>query len=291
MKRWFLPARTLVWVCCVAFLLTCGCKKKERLSASTFRLTVTPPASQVLKTSSLTLTARGNNRGVSVDVNPTWTVSPPTVGTVTPEVGDTVVFQPATLGDVVITATNGDSIATSQVAVVTYIPIPAAFGVYSDNGLPLGVGVDSDIFVGGLTLSEMSTGGYTPEGIKFMRASNAASGNFWLVTIDKMNVGNNKDLSSYSNLKFALRLGRVVAPSPTEVLAIRIQSTSCTQTYQLVSGSDGFNRTNTDWQEISIPISNFSGLNSAHVNVPFNFVILTAASSLTFDVDAVRWSN
>lgn len=288
-KRLSCYAPMLVLGFMMIFLLVSGCKKKERLTASTFRFAITPPASTLLKTNALTLAASGSSAGGPVEVSPTWTVSPASVGTVTPDVGTTVVFQPAALGDAVVSAVYDGMTATAQIAVVSYIPSATAFNVYSDAGLPSGAGINALLFTGGgLTLNELSSG-YTPEGVRYQHATNSGTNSFWGISLDAGSVGNNKDLSAYTLLKFDLRLGRTL--SAGEALIVRVEDTAGTFSHTLASGDGDYNRTNLDWQEISIPVSSgFPGLNSAHVTTPF-IIVQPFATLLTFDVDAIRWAN
>lgn len=286
-KNW---AFTLV-LGAIAFLIFFGCKKKDRLSSSTFKFSVSPPASTILKTESITLTAQGVSSTGPVEVNPTWEVSSDLLGNLSSPIGPTVVFQPSALGDVVVTATFDGISAASRLAIVTYKPTSNTFDVYNDAGLPSEAGTNSDIFDPGSLLTELSSG-YTTEGIKYMRATGATSGGFWGVTLDKASVGLSKNLSSFASgsLKFSLRLTRAL--SVGEVIRIDVSDTSSTKQFTLVSQQDGYVRTSTEWQEISLPLSSrFSGLDLAHVKVPFAIVTSTLFQPLTFDCDAVRWEK
>jgi hypothetical protein len=282
-KRLFFHAQALLLGFVMAFLFVSGCKKKDRLTASTFRFSVTPPAASVLKNGSVPLIARGSSPSGNVDVNPTWTLSPTSIGTLTPNIGNAVVFTGSALGDATITATYDGMAATSHIAVVAFISTPTVFEVYTDRGLPSG----ADLFFGGLTVTQ-SQSGYTPEGIKYFHTDNTSSG-FWEITLDPGNTGISKDLSSYSALKFDLRLGRALAFG--ESLAVQVQDTSSTKSHTLASGDGDYNALNTGWQEISIPLSAFSGLDSMHIKIPFIIVVQTVLTPLSFDVDAIRWSN
>jgi hypothetical protein len=279
----------LLILCSMIFLSSCH--KEDRLAASTFDFRITPPAAQVVRNNTLTLTARGNSGGGSFSVSPTWSVSDEALGSLSTSIGSSVEFQALALGDVTVTATYDGIQTTSQIAIVTYIPNSNTFDVYNDDGLPSGAGLDSDIFTsGGLSLAEISTG-YTPEGVKYQRATNAPDDAFWGVTLDDANMGLTQNLSSFSGgtLKFALRLGRTLGAG--ESIRIDIQDTGFTGNFSLVSGSNGYSRLDTNWQEISIPISSFAGVNLSQIKVPFAVVLPILTSTLTFDVDAVRWEE
>lgn len=274
-----------------------SCNKKNRLTDSTYNFSISPPAATVVKNQSITLTARGTSTNGSINVNPTWTVSSPTLGNLSTSIGPSVVFQSQNLGDVVVSANFDGLTATSQIAIVTYQPGSNTFDVYDDD-LPLEAGITADIFASTFPLSiamplSESSSGYTPEGLKYQHATSAPEGSFWGVTLDATDIGQNKSLVAFNggNLKFALRLGRTVANDET----IRIELTDSTPPgigVNLVSGSNGFNRLGTDWQEITIPIASFGGLDTSAIEVPFAVVMLDLnGGTLTFDIDAVRWEN
>ncbi|MFN0118556.1 MAG: Ig-like domain-containing protein [Elusimicrobiota bacterium] len=292
------------------FLFTCmlgslfilsSCSKKNRLSASTYEFSVTPPATSVVKNESVTLIAKGQLNGQDINVTPTWTVSSSAVGTLSSSIGPTVTFQANQLGDAVVTATYDGLTTTVQIAVVAYKPVSSFFNVYTDDGLPSEAGISSDIFTicPSNFLSEVSTG-YTPEGTKYQRATNLVTGDFWGITLDKATspgvgcapgptAGLSKNLSSLSTLKFTMRLNRTL--SVGEQIRINVSDrTPQTVSFILVSGSNGFNRLSTDWQEISLPIgASYPGLVKTSINVPFALVAGLLNTPLTVDIDGIRW--
>jgi hypothetical protein len=80
-----------------------GCKKKDRLSSSTFTLSIVPPAATLVKGQPLTLTARGRSSGTSVAVNPDWVIlSGAPSNALNTSVGTSVILTPPSLGDVVV---------------------------------------------------------------------------------------------------------------------------------------------------------------------------------------------
>lgn len=285
-------------VALVAIAALPACHRKNRLTSNYFTFSITPPAATVVKNSPVTLTA---NTG-GADVNPTWEMTPQTAGTLVPAVGRTVVFTPTTLGDVQIFATIDGTQAKSQIAVVTYIPPTATsstaptttvYSVYSDQGIPVSPLLGTDVFTGGgLTLTELNTG-YTPEGVKYFR-STSGSGGFWGVSYEIHKTGAVVDLSAYSagTLKFSIRLGRTMGP--TEKIEIHIDDDGAGTTPGKVDNisTDFMNELSTDWQEVSIPISSFAPAQTlSTMHVPFAIVVVNVSSSLTFDVDAVRWEK
>ncbi len=274
-----------------------GCKHKDRLTSNYFNFTITPPAAQLLKGQAITLTA---STGGSADIQPNWEVTPITAGAFSPAVGRAVVFTPAILGDATVFATYDGVQARSQIAVVAYIStatVPNRFDVYTDNGLPTtfgGASFGPDIFVGGtMTLSEPNTG-YTTEGLKYLHGT-GFTGGFWGVALDTHLTGAKANLASFSfgNLKFSIRLARTLTIS--EDIRIAIDDTIG------LPGNDGgvvlssigsFSKLSTDWQDISIPVATFSPTQDlSQIKVPFAIALQNMGSSLTFDVDAVRWEK
>jgi len=297
------------WGFFMVLTLLVGCKKKERLTASTFNFTISPPAATLLQSESVTLKGHGGSAAGPVDVNPTWSLSGP--GTLNTDIGPTVIMQPTGLGDVIVSATADGITATSRFAIVTVKPSSATvtsntFNIYDDFGLPTGNDVSSDIFKACASQVEIeeSSIGYAPEGIKYQHTAGATVGDFWGVTLDKPTVsglpcgvvaptaGKTKDLSAFSSgaLHFALRLSRSLGIS--ESLNIALTDSSKTVTFTLVSGVDGFNRLDLGWQEISLSLSTrFPGIDYAHVKVPFSIAVQSVSQLLDFDVDAVRWEK
>jgi hypothetical protein len=281
-----------------------ACNKKDRLASSTYDFSIAPPAATVLKNQTLTLTARGASKQGSVDVLPTWTISPETPATLSSSIGNSVDFSAPSLGDFIITANYNGRETTTRVAVVAFIPSAQTFDVYDDD-LPAEAGILSNIFVSTnpgveLTLAELDTG-YTPEGLEYLRALSAPEGSFWGVTLDSgipPTAGLSKDLSAYNAgyLKFAIRLTRAFNDA-TETIQINLNDSSRLDTnpvvFNLVSGQNGFSQLTQDWQEVTIPISTYIGLglNTTLVDVPFSIAMNDLDSSLTFDIDAVRWDT
>lgn len=271
-----------------------GCNKKDRLTTSTFRFGITPPAASVIRTNTLTLSAYGSSEAGTISVSPTWAVSPTTIGTINNSIGTSVVFTPVSLGTAVVTATFEGTEARAEINVVTYIPGSSVYNVYNDDGLPSNVPPSTvDIFVDpGVSLAEVAIG-YTPEGVNYQRATGMSTGEFWGVTFDDANVGASRDLSDYDGtLKFSLRLvSRTLASiGGGDHLRVELQTNGSAATpVSLTSGSYGFNRLSQDWQEIAIPITDFVGLDTTQIENPFAITAVTLNSSLDFDIDAIRW--
>lgn len=278
-----------------SLVLLISCDKRNRLTSSNYNFSISPAATSVLRGQSVTLTAQGVTQNGSIDVNPEWSVTQGT-GTLNTSIGRTVVFTSQSLGDVIISATFDGQTATSQIAVVTFQSSTRTFNVYSDAGLPTGLGLTSDIFTSttppaNISLAE-SNSGYTPEGLEYQRATNAPVNSFWGVTVNATNSpGVSTDLSAYSAgfLKFSIRLGRTIVGENVQIDVV--DATPTTRSIDLNFATHGFSKTTTDWQEISIPATAFAGLNFTTVTVPFAVVLDGISTPLTFDIDAVRWDT
>ncbi len=259
-----------------------ACKKKEKLTNSTYNFSISPAASAVAKGETLTLRARGAG-----ELNPTWSVSASTLGTVSPEVGPVVVFTPnattSVLGDLVITAIFDGQMATSQIAVVTYKPNSNTFDVYTDQ-LPSGVSATINL-TGGITLTEPISG-YTPQGTKFLRMNGMDVGQNLQVIMSAQNLS---DFAAGGTLKFAMRLGQAI-PGVAETFQIDLIGGG-TQSYDLIRNTD-FSPSNLDWQEISISLpANFGGLDYSQVTSPFTIIGQGLSGPIQLDIDAVRWEK
>ena len=273
-----------------------GCKKKDRLTTSSVIFSITPPAATVVKGNTQTLSATANAGGGASPVTAEWAVSS-SDGSLNTSVGSSVVFTGNALGDVTVTATFDGSVATSQIAIVTFMPGSQTYDVYSDDGFPITNGVAADVETnasanpspGDFALNELSTG-YTPEGNNYMRAENAAGLSRWSVDLAIGQAGLTTDLSSFSTLRFSIRLERDLGPA--DFINIEIQdNASATQAVRSDSWV-GFTSTgNVDWQEVSIPASSFfGGVDETQIRVPFRASKEPGvAAALTFDIDAVRW--
>lgn len=247
-----------------------------------------------MKTDTVTLVARGSSGGAAIGIDPTWTVSDTSVATLNTSVGNTVVLTPQKLGVVTVTALYDGVQANAQVNIVTYVASSTNYDIYTDNGLPvepsLAVALFTSIASG--SINEISSG-YTPEGVKYQHSENLITGEFWGVTFD---INHNpptasKDLSAFSTLKFALRLGRTLTGGESIEISVR-NNGGAPVTYTLQSGQDGFNPLSTDWQDISLSLaSRFGALTKTTVTVPFSIKLISVSSPLTFDVDAIRWEQ
>lgn len=281
-------------------ILTFGCKKRERLTTSTFAFRITPSAAAVQPNGTVTLSSQGPGAE-----NTVWAVIPDTAGVISPPVGTSVTFTAgANIGQATVIATLDDAMARMQIGVVDYVGNPTSettFDVYTDQGLPRPP-LSSDIDVGGLTLTEVSTE-FTPEGLKFLRATTSTNLDFWDVTVDDNLSGNSKDLSAFNfnttptaAIKFFIRLSR---PMMGDRFTVEFKDTSNHIPFRPSNaGWTGFNDTvANDWQDVTLLIGSFGGTGGfdwAHVKVPFSIKLSAyngANGPLTFDIDGVRWEK
>ena len=150
----------------------------------------------------------------------------------------------------------------------TTISVGTAYSVYSDSGIPQG----SSIYTWGYgTWDGNYSGGTPPEGTLCFQTIST-----WWAGWGVFHTSGTVDLSAYANgyLKFWVK-------SSTS-LTVEIEAPAGNTYTQYIPSSGG------SWQEVSIPISNFSGANLTQVYCPLK---ITAASATTFYVDSVRWSH
>lgn len=298
-KTW-IPARahfarlagmTVVVGMTILLLTQIGCERKDRLGASTFTFVVTPPASSVVLNDTQTFTINS-----SVSAPAVWSVTPSNVGSLNTNVGSAVIFTGEEYGDATITVVMGGATTISQVTVVSSFSPGGSnqFDVYTDAGLPSGDNYQGDIFKSGINPFEGDAStGYTIEGEKFQRTEGVNGNGHWGVTVDKNGVNASVDLLGYTggNLVFWIRLNRVI--SAIEDIRVRIEDLGGPSPNVDITTFGGLNKASTDWQEISVSVSNFTGMSLNQVKVPFIIDVfnISAITDLTFDVDAVRWEK
>jgi len=276
----------------LGLLVFMGCEKKERLTGNSFSFEITPPAVTVIKNQAQTFTARVvAPSGAASGTNPSWSVIPSTMDFLNTHIGGSVSFTPTALGDAVLVATYDGMEARSSVAVQVYKPDTTTFDVYTDV-LPTGAGITADIFTSvGLVLSD-SNSDYCPQGSKYQHTTNAISGNFWGVTLDKNNTSQFLDLSDFSggSLKFSIRLNRVL--SGGETIIVNMWDLGFEGQITLTDQAQ-FSGTSRNWQDISLSLLSFqpNPIDFRQVKVPFAIETLTVFTPLSFDIDAIRWQK
>lgn len=287
--------RAVVFSMALSLLALTACHKRKRLTQDDFDFHVSPPASTVVKGSTVTLTAQS----ASADVNPTWSISG--VGTLSSNLGRQVDFSSDQLGDSTVTAIFDGVATTAQIAVVSYAPSPNVLEVYSDSlfpSMPNLVG-PNPIFDGstfGLGSSAESSTGYTPQGTKYfhVQITSTAPGTnmYWGIVI----TGNptSVDVSAYNSLAFDLRINHAggLGNVPANVL-VEIQDKNAVKKGVTLDATHGLNRLSEDWQEIRISRTEFSaqGVDTTLLTDPFIITLQSFPGPASFDLDAIRWEK
>jgi hypothetical protein len=234
------------------------------------------------------LTATGVSEQGIVAIDPTWTITPTSAGSLAPAVGTSVQFTAAQLGDAVISATYDGVVANSQVAIVSYIPTSSSnfFNIYNDQGLPTNATLPKSRVA--LSIQELTTG-YTPEGTKYQHTTDAVNGDFWGVQLAApMDATSPTDFSNGS-LKFEIRISRALDTG--EGFFVKLQSGGGSKT-TVLNSAVGFIRSDAnEWQTVTMPLSGYftGGVTATGVDVPF-LISTTMNNPISFDIDAVRWT-
>jgi hypothetical protein len=281
-----------------------SCSKKNKLQTDTLTIYVTPSPVVVEPGKSRELQATGKSaKSDNVDINPQWILDPESLGSISPTRGKKTTFTAsANTGSGKIKVIEENVYTEVNVTITTQTQSGGGGGssaliLYNDNGLNKQFGTP-DIFIwadGGkqnVTASEKNNSGNP---IDSQRYQSFTSGVSWFgggIVLKKENGEPSPvDLSSYSNktLKFYIRLSRVLVS--LEKIKVEIEHTSKqTKSPPIYLSSDyGFDKNSTNWQEISIPLNNFSGVDYTKILLPFECTAENITSTLTLDWDYVRW--
>lgn len=296
--------KVFILVFALLFTIFSGCSKKSRLTNSTLVLRISPASVSMVAGSTQTFTAFGRTPASdNPDINPEWSLSPESLGTLNSLKGKSVVFTAGSSpGSGKIIAREGDVRADATITVGSGgSGGGTTLTFYSDSGL-INIFGTPDIFtwqknIPLQTSIEQSDGGGPPgDSTKYQRIGDDDSEWFGAgIVINK--VGGNAtptNLSSYSSgnsLKFYIRLGRAL--SGAENIKIEIEygdSTPGDKATVNLGPGNGFNSASTSWQEITIPLTSFSGVDYTKILLPFEITAENLTSALTFDWDYVRWS-
>lgn len=163
---------------------------------------------------------------------------------------------------------------TAKTAATFYVDdvrwVKGVYHVYRDAGIPSGAGVDTWSAVEA-TFEGDYVDATSPEGVKCFRAASASWAG-WGVSLTNATA----DLSLYSN-----GVVHFWAKS-TNPLAICVEGPQGTKRTNTIAATGGV------WQEITLSVSGFSGVNLAQVYSPFQ---VTAKTGTTFFVDDVYWAR
>ncbi|RLD18986.1 MAG: hypothetical protein DRI36_00060 [Caldiserica bacterium] len=288
-------------VYCVLIFLVSSCSKKNKLLENTLEIIISPSSVSISTGTSIELTATGKSaKSDNVDIDPVWSVTN-NLGTFTPDKGKKVIFTAGnSAGSGVIRATEED--------VYSEIPLTVKAGTggggtgggsvvfYSDSGLNSDFGTP-DIFTwaenNDISAQEI-TDGNGPSGDSSSYQSFSSNSSTWFgggIVLNKVS-GNASavDLSAYSSgnsLKFYIKLTRQLSGS--EQIKVEIEYGSGSKSTLYLSSSYGFDSTSTNWQEITIPLTDFTGVDFSSIKLPFEITAENITSSLTFYWDYVRW--
>lgn len=293
-------------------LAACDTAKRDRLSADTLRIVIDPgvvPGAMVFN-STMTLRALCSSaKSSDVDVTPTWTVEN-NIGVFTPVQGKTTVFKAGTTvgaGKVYAAVGSIRSAGVSfAVGTTSGSVFPTILVLYSDNGLLLEGSHIPDIlawsgdavaFNPGLV--ETTGGGASGDAVKFQSDVDSPPNTWfgWGLTLDKNNTGYKRDLTEYASghLKFYLKTDRALTGS--EEVFLNIEEAGGVGAPKsdpvVVNAGYGWNNASSAWQEISVPVSAFTGINLMNIRIPFEITVhnISAITPITMDVDYVRWEK
>ncbi|MBI4397254.1 MAG: hypothetical protein HY548_09175 [Elusimicrobia bacterium] len=284
-----------------------GCtKKKDRISAPSLILQVSPTATNVVSGNEKTFTARIlSPQGLVSDTDPSWTISPATVGTLSPTVGNQVTFTAgAILGSSgTIQVSYQGLTANAQVWVGGNIGDTAkSYGFFSEAAtsymkFDMPNPTDSDggylgAFEGGggsIALASAAGIGEFTEGTKSLKATVSDGGNppgYWAGLYMKFGyptTNQTKDFSAYTGgtIKFDFR-----APSGKEVY-LKVESSAATDPEVALRTQKSVTFDNT-FHSVSLPLSDFSGLVlSSFEGVTFS-AKSPASGTFSFYIDNLR---
>lgn len=276
----------------VLFIISISaCKKKEKLSISTLIISITPSnatlsINETQRFQIFTRSAKSDNP----EINPSWSVEPGYLGNISNSKGLSTTFIAISSGIGKIIATEGDVSGLATITVVsttTQQILEMAF--YNDSGL---IAKEPDIYVwqeASATFQEQQNDGTPVDSQKFQRVSGNSTWFGCGIVLYKSNPNKAEDLSTYwatGKLKFYIRTNRALTGN--EKIKIEIKDVNNITSTQYISNYNWDNN-NRNWQEIVIPLKEFTGISFTNVKFPFMITAVDIASSLTFDWDYVRW--
>ena len=313
--------KILLFALCLsaAGLFSCT-KKKDRLVGDTLTIHVNPSIINVsagasTNISAICRSAQTDNAGVS----PSWTVDPASLGTFSPASGITTVFTAAAVtGTGKIYAAYSGIQGSGNLSVVVSTAVSGGGGtitLYSDSGLYADGAHIPDIPKWGsgspanAGLVEQTSGGGAPGDTSKYERDTSGSDTFvgWGITLDKVDTTYKKDMSAFASghIKFYLKTDRALTANERVFInveeAYSSPATQGTKTPAIVIGT-GYSWTNgnSSWQEVSVPVSDLTGISLANVHLPFEITVdgggiaygnPPLTSSITMDVDYVRWTS
>jgi len=263
--------------CCVILFISCS--KRSRLTNSTLILTISPSSATVLPGGTQTFTVSGRSAKTdNPDIDPEWSLSPTTLGKLSSSSGKTVTFTAGSSeGSGKIIAQEGDV----RVEALITVTAGSVWKIYNDEGAiatvwtwdsygEWGVGSSSATFDGNFTgISGI------PEGAKCFKTVSDNGNTYagWGIFHD----GGVVARTNYSNGHLVFWLN-----SDAEV-KVEIEGPKGTKKSRKISSTGGA------WQQISIPMSDFAGVDFSQIYGSFSITV--ESSNKTFYVDDVKWTT
>ncbi len=300
--------RALSLILSLSLVSMIGCqKKKERLSAPTVTLQISPSVARVTANGQKTFTATVRApSGAVLNVEPTWTLSSDTLGQILPDTGaETIFYAGQGLGvSGTLQAAYNNLTATAQIAIGAETGNPAtSYGFYSESlvsGMQLDVPNASDGGNGGklgangtsngsMTLEKETNPALVTEGIESLKATSsgdATSSTFFYFSFgypDAANISN--DLSAFNNgsVKFDIK-----APAG-KIIKLKLEWETLQSAIVLISNYTVFDN---QFHSVSIPMSAFTGRNlSLCEGVAFVVEPPDANGTFTFYIDNLRFER
>jgi hypothetical protein len=294
-RRFVVPGSVAAGI--VLLTLSCPACQKDQLPGSAFSVQVAPPAAAVSQGTSKTFTASLQGAGGSVDGSPGWTVSPTSLGTVSPAQGGRVVFTPGSTPakSGALSATFNGVTGSAQIFIGGSVPASGSktYGLFVETLPPPGVkfGVsnppDSDGAVintfGAIATSDGTNPGEFTEGTKSLKAvydASSASFGGWSIQWGTSGSIVSHDFSAFAggSLVFDARM--------TQDIQVKITWNSGSFFFSLLA--QGIPNDN-QFHSVSIPLSSFSGIDLTTLqSIAFSAV---SVPSETYYIDNARFQK
>ena len=145
-------------------------------------------------------------------------------------------------------------------------------------------------------LAEQSGGGAPGDTLKYQSfTSNGDNYMGWGITLDKNVATYKRDMNVYASghIKFYLKTSRALAGA--ERVFINVEEAGgppgAKSPNVIIGPTYGWASATSTWQEVSVPVSAITGIALANVRLPIEITMDNIGSSITMDVDFVRWTT
>ena len=278
-----------------------ACQKRSKLIADTLVIAVEPSSPQIVAPGAeLSLEAFCRNSATNnADISPEWTVQN-NLGSFSKATGKRTVFtagNSAGSGKVFVSYQG----MTGELAVTVGSAINTIYGLYSDTytsplyaALKFDTPNPGDVNGGcmgawdGATISAGTTAGQYTEGSQGLKCGiGAIPGGWWMQFGSNNTAGYNSDakvptdMSSYSggNIKFDAKTSKEIT--------IKVEWTGGSKELRL--NADLSMPLDNDWHSITVPLTNFTGIDLANITIPAGFH--TTNTIFVYYIDNVRWEK